>query len=80
MLKRNVYILSIVAFIVNLGFGAAMPLIPFLLLSYEGRLTDLPENLGKIEGAEAIAFQINFNGFGIHDYKGIICKIFWKIK
>jgi len=53
-----VYILSIVAFIVNLGFGAAMPLIPFLLLSYEGRLTDLPENLGKIEGAEAIAFQI----------------------
>ncbi len=57
-MKRNVIILSILAFFVNLGFGAVMPLLPFLLLSYEGRLTDLPENLGKIPEVSTIALQM----------------------
>ncbi len=57
-LIRNVFIISILAFFVNLGFGAVMPLLPFLLLSYEGKLTDLPENLGKIPEASVIALQM----------------------
>jgi len=57
-MKKNVYILSFSAFVVNLGFGAAMPLIPFLLLAFDGLLTDLPENLGTIENASQIAFQM----------------------
>ena len=57
-MKRNVIILSVLAFFVNLGFGAVMPLLPFLLLSYEGKLTDLPENLGKIPAASEIALQM----------------------
>lgn len=57
-MKKNVYILSFAAFVVNLGFGAAMPLIPFLLLAFDGLLTDLPENLGTIENASQIAFQM----------------------
>lgn len=57
-MKRNVVILSILAFFVNLGFGAVMPLLPFLLLSYEGKLTDLPENLGTIPAISEVALQM----------------------
>jgi len=57
-MKRNVYLLCIIAFIVNLGFGTIMPLLPFLLLYYEGELTDLPENLGTIPNVGELAIQI----------------------
>ncbi|MEX2689234.1 MAG: hypothetical protein Q6351_002775, partial [Candidatus Njordarchaeum guaymaensis] len=56
-MKRNVYLLSSIAFIVNLGFGMAMPLLPFILLFFDGLLKDLPENLGKIPNTSAIALQ-----------------------
>jgi len=58
-MKRNVILLSFMAFVINLGFGAAAPLIPFLLLSYEGLITELPEKIGKIPNAPEIAFQIS---------------------
>ncbi len=57
-MKRNVYILTAVGFIVNLGFSASMPLLPFLLLYYDGKLTVLPEELGTISTAGDIAVQI----------------------
>ncbi|MHA1721484.1 MAG: MFS transporter [Candidatus Baldrarchaeia archaeon] len=56
-MKRNIVILSLIAFVVNLGFGAIMPIMPFLLLSLEGIITEIPEKLGSIEGAEMYAFQ-----------------------
>ncbi|MCD6483626.1 MAG: MFS transporter [Candidatus Odinarchaeota archaeon] len=56
--KMNAILLSAIAFVVNLGFGAAMPLLPFLLLYYDGLLTDIPENLGTISNAAEIAFQM----------------------
>jgi len=56
-MKRNIVILSLIAFVVNLGFGAIMPIMPFLLLSLEGVITEIPEKLESIEGAEMYALQ-----------------------
>lgn len=56
-MKRNIVILSLIAFVVNLGFGAVMPIMPFLLLSLEGVITEIPEKLESIKGAEMYAFQ-----------------------
>lgn len=56
--KMNAILLSAIAFVVNLGFGAAMPLIPFLLLYYDGLLTGIPESLGTISNAAEIAVQM----------------------
>lgn len=56
-MRRNIAILSMIAFIVNLGFGAIMPIMPFLLLSLEGVITEIPEKLESIKGAEMYAFQ-----------------------
>jgi len=56
-MKRNIIILSLIAFVVNLGFGAIMPIMPFLLLSLEGVITEIPEKLESIQGAEMYAFQ-----------------------
>lgn len=56
----NVVVLSILAFVINLGFGAVMPIIPFLLLYYDGKLPDYPENLGTVSDVGNIAFEITF--------------------
>ncbi len=57
ILYRNAYILSIIGFIVTLGFGCAGLMIPYLLLYFNGQLTELPEELGRIEAAGEIAFE-----------------------
>lgn len=54
---RNVYLLSVIAFVVTLGFGAVGLMIPYLLLYYKGLLRELPEELERIPQAGAIAFE-----------------------
>ncbi len=59
-IMRNVIILSIVSFAISVGFGMIFPLLPFLLLYFEGKLNYYPETLGKIPEASGIAFEFSF--------------------
>lgn len=55
---RNVVILVLVSFVITLGYGAIMPIIPFILLYFEGKLSKYPEELGTISNIGNIAFEI----------------------
>ena len=57
-MKRNIIILSLIAFVVNLGFGAIMPIMPFLLLSLEGVITEIPEKLENIKALKCMLFNL----------------------
>jgi len=54
----NVIILSLLAFIVNLGFGAISSILPYFILYLEGSLSTLPEELSVIKGASEYAFEV----------------------
>ncbi len=55
--RRNVVILPLLAFTVNLGFGAVSAIIPYFLLYLVGALRELPEELGIIGGAARYAVE-----------------------
>ncbi len=55
--RRNVVILPLLAFTVNLGFGAVSAIIPYFLLYLVGALKELPEELGIIGGAARYAVE-----------------------
>ncbi len=55
--RRNVVILPLLAFTVNLGFGAVSAIIPYFLLYLVGALRELPEEIGMIGGASRYAVE-----------------------
>ncbi len=57
MEKRNVLILSIIGFVISLGFGAISPILPYYVVYLEGGITELPEELGVIEHASQYALE-----------------------
>ena len=60
MEKRNVIILSLVGFVIMLGFGAISPILPYYVVYLEGGITELPEKLGVIEHASQYALEYGF--------------------
>ena len=63
-MNRNLLVLPLLAFFVNLGFGAISPIIPFYLISLEGGLNEIPEALGRIEAKEyAVQFGVLMAAF-----------------
>ncbi|MDK2372585.1 MAG: MFS transporter [Candidatus Korarchaeota archaeon] len=57
MEKRNIIILSLVGFVISLGFGAISPILPYYVVYLEGGITELPEELGVIEHASQYAVE-----------------------
>ncbi len=55
--RRNVIILPLLAFTVNLGFGAVSAILPYFLLYLVGALTELPEEIGLLGGAAHYAVE-----------------------
>ncbi len=57
MEKRNVLMLSLVGFVISLGFGAISPILPYYVVFLEGGITELPEELGVIQHASQYAVE-----------------------
>ncbi len=57
MEKRNVIILSIIGFVISLGFGAISPILPYYVVYLEGGISELPEELGVIKQASQYALE-----------------------
>ncbi len=55
--RKNLLILPLLAFIVNLGFGAISAILPYFILYLAGSLKTLPEELGIIQGASSYAVE-----------------------
>lgn len=58
--RRNVIILSLVGFVISLGFGAISPILPYYVVYLEGGIKELPEELGVIEHASQYAVEYGF--------------------
>ncbi len=56
-IATNKYLLPLVSFIINLGFGMISPIMIYYLMALDKMLTTLPEELGTIENAGAVAFE-----------------------
>ncbi len=57
MYRRNLTLLSWLAFVISLGYGAIMGIIPYYMLYLVGELRELPETLGTIGGAGSYAVE-----------------------
>ncbi len=57
MEKRNILILSIIGFVISLGFGAISPILPYYVVYLEGGISELPEELGVIKQASQYALE-----------------------
>lgn len=57
MYRRNLTLLSWLAFVISLGYGAVMGIIPYYMLYLVGELRELPETLGTIGGAGSYAVE-----------------------
>lgn len=57
MIRRNVIVLSLVGFVISLGFGAISPILPYYVVFLEGGIKELPEELGLIENASRYAVE-----------------------
>ena len=56
-LRRNVLLLSLLGFMVSVGFSAVRAVLPYYVLYLHGELQQLPESFETIEGASAYALQ-----------------------
>jgi len=55
--RRNLALLSWLAFVVSLGFGAVSGILPYYMLYLAGELKELPEELGRISRAGSYAVE-----------------------
>jgi len=55
--RRNLTLLSWLAFVISLGYGAVMGIIPYYMLFLVGEIKELPEELGTVVGAGNYAVE-----------------------
>jgi len=76
---RNVVILSVVGFAISVGFGMILPILPFLLLYFDGKLNSYPEELGRIPAAAGIAFEFSLIASAFMLTRAIFARYFGRL-
>ncbi len=56
-MEKNVIMISVIGFVISLGFGAISPILPYYVVYLEGGITELPEELGVIKHASQYALE-----------------------